>query len=351
MFWSNTTYLRRATMKGNKGILVIGAIFSICMSLILVSAPSAAADKPVKWVLSTPFSSESYGGKGVAWIISRIKEKSGDRLLIEPYYAGSLGYKSPEYLKVIKDGLMDMAEFSSPHATGTEPIFGACVLPFTFFSYDDFLNFAQKVLVPNLSEVVEKKWNMKLIGVVMYPRTAFYGKKSIQTADDFKGLKVRVMGKLDSMIFKKLGAEPTYIPFEDLYTALQRGVVQAMPNSLTAAADIKVWEVSSHATMIGYVIGCGFMVVNKTSFDSLPPNLQKVVLESGEAYSRHMKEEIAKESEIALEKYRRNKMVLTDMPEPVLDKFRAAAEEVWLEWAKETGPLAEKILKQGGLAK
>jgi TRAP-type C4-dicarboxylate transport system substrate-binding protein len=338
-------------MNGMKGILVITATLLFGISFMLGPAPCAAADKPVKWVLSTPFSSESYGGKGVAWIINRMKEKSGERLLIEPYYAGSLGYKSPDYLKVIKDGVMDMAEFSSPHATGTEPIFGACVLPFTFFSYDDFLNFAQKVLVPNLSDVVEKKWNMKLIGVVMYPRTAFYGKKSIQTVDDFKGLKVRVMGKLDSMIFKKLGAEPTYIPFEDLYTSLQRGVVQAMPNSLTAAADIKVWEVCDHATMIGYVIGCGFMVVNKKSFDSLPPDVQKVVLESGEAYSEHMKQEITKESEIAIEKYRQNKMVLTDMPKPVLDKFRTAAQEVWVEWAKETGPLADKILKEGGLVK
>jgi len=338
-------------MKQTKRILVLIATLLVAVSFVSGPVLCSAADKPVKWVLSTPFSSESYGGKGVAWIINRIQEKSGGHLLIEPYYAGSLGYKSPEYLKVIKDGLMDMAEFSSPHATGTEPIFGACVLPFTFFSYDEFLSFAQTVLVPNLSEVVEKKWNMKLIGVVMYPRTAFYGKKSIQSVDDFKGLKVRVMGKLDSMIFKKLGAEPTYIPFEDLYTALQRGVVQAMPNSLTAAADIKVWEVCSHATMIGYVIGCGFMVVNKTSFESLPPEVQKVVLESGEAYSRHMKEEITKESKIALEKYRQNKMVLTDMPEPVLDKFRTAAREVWVEWAKDTGPLADKILKQGGLIK
>jgi TRAP-type transport system periplasmic protein len=287
----------------------------------------------------------------VAWIANRIKENSQDRLVVEPYYAGSLGYKTPEYLKVIKDGLIDMAEFSSPHATGTEPIFGAAVLPFTFFSYDDFLNFARKVLVPNLSTVAETKWNMKLIGIVMYPRTAFYGKKSIEAADDFKGLKVRVMGKLDSNIFKKLGAEPTYIPFEDLYTALQRGVVQAMPNSLTAAADIKVWEVCSHASMIGYVIGCGFMVVNKKAFDELPADLQKIVLEAGEAYSQHMKEEIVRESAAALEKYRQNKMVLTEIPKPVLEKFRIAAEEVWAEWAKETGPLADKILKDGGLIK
>jgi TRAP-type C4-dicarboxylate transport system substrate-binding protein len=329
----------------------MSVIFMAAVGFLPGPPPGWAADKPVKWTLSTPFGSESYGGKGVAWVVNRIKEKSADRLVVEPYYAGSLGYKTPEYLKVIKDGPIDMAEFSSPHATGTEPIFGACVLPFTFFTYDDFLNFAQKVLVPNLSGMVETKWNMKLIGIVMYPQTAFYGKKSIEAEDDFKGLKVRVMGKLDASIFKKLGAEPTYIPFEDLYTALQRGVVQAMPNSLTAAADIKVWEVASHATKIGYVIGCGFLVVNKKAFDGLPADLQKILLEAGEAYTQHMKQEIVKESEAALEKYRQNKMVLTEMPKPVLEKFRTAAQEVWAEWAKETGPQAEKVLKEGGLIK
>ena len=64
-----------------------------------------------------------------------------------------------------------------------------------------------------------------------------------------------------------------------------------------------------------------------------------------------MKEEIVRENAAALEKYRQNKMVLTEMPKPVLEKFRSAAEEVWAEWAKETGPLAEKILKEGGLIK
>jgi TRAP-type C4-dicarboxylate transport system substrate-binding protein len=91
------------------------------------------------------------------------------------------------------------------------------------------------------------------------------------------------------------------------------------------------------------------MVVNKKAFDGLPADLQKIVLEAGEAYTEHMKQEIVKASAEALEKYRQNKMVLTDMPKPVLEKFRTAAREVWAEWAKETGPQAEKVLKEGGL--
>ncbi|MBW2031086.1 MAG: TRAP transporter substrate-binding protein DctP [Deltaproteobacteria bacterium] len=308
-----------------------------------------AASKPIKWVLSTPFGSESYGGKGTAWIIERIKKNSNGQLQIEPYYASSLGYKSPEYLKVFRDGLMDMAELSPPHAMGTEPLFGACILPFTFFSYDDYYDFAQKVLMPNLSEVVEKKWNIKLIGNLMYAQTAFYGQKAITKPEDFKGLKVRVMSPLGRDIYAKLGAQPIYIPFEELYTALQRGVVQAMPNSLTAAADVKVWEVCSNASLIGYVIGTGFMVVNKKSFDALPKNLQDVVLEAGSAYSRHMKEEIKKMGNAALMQYLEHGMTLTKMPPPVLKELRAAAADVWLSWTKKVGPRAEKILKEGGL--
>ena len=50
-----------------------------------------------------------------------------------------------------------------------------------------FPEFARKVLVPNLSTVAETKWNMKLIGIVMYPQTAFYGKKSIRPRTTSRG--------------------------------------------------------------------------------------------------------------------------------------------------------------------
>ena len=321
---------------------------TIC-GLIFVPTAIQAASKPINWVLSTPFGSESYGGKGTAWIIERIKKNSNGQLLIEPYYAGSLGYKSPEYLKVFKDGLMDMAELSPPHAMGTEPLFGACILPFTFFSYDDYYDFTHKVLIPKLSAIVEQKWNIKIIGNLMYAQTAFYGQKAITKVDDFKGIKVRVMSPLGRDIYRKLGAQPTYIPFEELYTALQRGVVQAMPNSLTAAADVKVWEVCSNASLIGYVIGTGFMVVNKKSFDSLPKELQEIVLEAGAAYSKNMKDEINRMGNAALMQYLDHGMTLTKMPQPVMKNLRTAAHDVWVSWTKKVGPEAEEILKAGGL--
>ena len=76
-------------------VMQILKIFVLGCSLvgwIVVPGYTQAASKPIKWVLSTPFGSESYGGKGTAWIIERIKTNSKGQLQIEPYYASSLGY-------------------------------------------------------------------------------------------------------------------------------------------------------------------------------------------------------------------------------------------------------------------
>ena len=106
-------------------------------------------------------------------------------------------------------------------------------------------------------------------------------------------MKIRTMRSKTAMdMIQALGGAPTPIPWGELYTALQRKVVTSMPNSLNAAADIKVWEVCDHFSMIGYVIGTGFLVVNKTSFDKLPADLQEVVTEAGMAYSLYQKEAI-----------------------------------------------------------
>ena len=337
-------------MKNRRFLTVIGILtLGLLVANFTLGAVPARAAKAVKWVLTTPFGAESYGGKGTAWIIERIKEKSGGRLLIEPYYAGSLGYKSPEYLKVFKDGLVDMAELSPPHIMGSEPLFGACVLPFTYFSYDKYYDFAHKTLLPTISGVIEKKWNVKIIGNLMYAQTGFYSQKAIKSEADFKGLQIRAMTGFDTKIYSALGGMPTVIPWAELYTALQRKVVTSMPNSLNAAADIKVWEVCNNFSMIGYVIGTGVLAVNTKSFSKLPADLQAVVIEAGKAYSLHQKEAITNIGNAALYQFLDHGMTLTKMPDPVVKKLRKAAEGVWASWAKKVGPKGDEILKGAGL--
>lgn len=339
-------------MRMNRFMRLVG-IFGLGLFLtgLAMGTGSVQAEGPVKWVLISPFGAESYGGKGAAWIIDRIKEKSGGKLLIEPYYAGSLGYKSPEYLKVLKDGLVDMAELSPPHIMGSEPLLGACVLPFTYFSYDKYYDFAHKTLIPVISGVIEKKWNVKIIGNLMYAQTGFYSQKGIKSEEDFKGLQIRAMTGFDTSIYSAVGGMPTVIPWAELYTALQRKVVTSMPNSLNAAADIKVWEVCSHFSMIGYVIGTGFLVVNKQSIDKLPADLQAVVTEAGQAYSLHQKEAITNIGNASLYQFLDHGMTLTKMPDPVVAKLRNAAQGVWSSWAKKVGPKGDEILKGAGLLK
>ncbi|MCP4399364.1 MAG: hypothetical protein GY801_18935, partial [bacterium] len=123
----------------------------------------------------------------------------------------------------------------------------------------------------------------------------------------------------------------------------------SMPNSLNAAADIKVWEVCDHFSMIGYVIGTGFLVVNKTSFDKLPPDLQEVVTEAGIAYSLYQKEAITNIGNESLYKFLDHGMTLTKMPDSVVQKLRKAAQDVWSSWAEKVGPKGEEILKGAGL--
>jgi TRAP-type C4-dicarboxylate transport system substrate-binding protein len=185
----------------------------------------------------------------------------------------------------------------------------------------------------------------------MYAQTGFYSQKAIRSEADFKGLQIRAMTGFDTKIYSALGGMPTVIPWAELYTALQRKVVTSMPNSLNAAADIKVWEVLSHFSMIGYVIGTGLLVVNKKSFDKLPADLQAVVTEAGKAYSLHQKEAITNIGNASLYQFLDHGMTLTKMPDPVVKKLRKAAQGVWSSWAKKVGPKGEEILKGAGLLK
>ena len=105
-----------------------------------------------------------------------------------------------------------------------------------------------------------------------------YSKNPIKSLDDLKGKKIRTME--DEVIMNAwaaLGALPTPMPFSELYTSIQTGVVDGAEGSATAYTSNRLYEVAPYLSMIDYMLVSVSLIMNEESYKKLPDDLQQVV--------------------------------------------------------------------------
>lgn len=102
---------------------------------------------------------------------------------------------------------------------------------------------------------------------------------------DFAGKSIRVYDKASSEIIHTLGGAPSTLSVSDVYPALQRGTVQAAIGGIQGVVGLKEYEIAKYLLDGNGVWGVGMTmyVMNSASFDELPPDLQKVVMDAGKS--------------------------------------------------------------------
>ena len=169
--------------------------------------------------------------KGMVYMADRLTEKSGGEMKIQIYPSGQLGQERT-CVELLQIGSLDITKVSAAVMEGFAPNYRVLGLPYIFRNREH----AHKVLNGEIGKDLllegEKFW---LRGLCFYDAgsRSFYTKeKPIQTPDDLKGLKIRVMKSNTAVnMIKSFGGSPTPISWGELYTALQGGVVDGAENN------------------------------------------------------------------------------------------------------------------------
>jgi len=261
-------------------------LFKGLLSVALLASMSMAANYVIKF--SHVVSPNTPKGKAADYFAKRVEELSHGKIKVEVYPNAQLcGDKV--VLRKMKFNAVQMAAPSFSKFTGLVPQLALFDLPFLFKD------------VNHLHRVLDGKVGQKLLDMVNkkgYVALAYWdngfkqisdSKRPLIKPEDAKGLKFRVMSsKVLIEQFKALGAIPVVLPFSEVYSALQQGVVDGQENTISNIYTKKFYEVQKYMTMSnhGYL---GYMVViSKKFWNKLPNNLKAVVKEA-------MKEATAKE--------------------------------------------------------
>ena len=222
------------------------------MAMVLCTAPMATA--AAKWPLAILWPAGNFSTQGTVQFAEKVKEGTGGNLVIEVHPGGSLGFKGPEMLKVIRSRMAPIGEMLLGYVAGTEPLMDFSTMPFLVANPDQAGQLGE-IARPAVEKVFDK-WGQKLLYWQFWPGAGIYSQKPIHALEDLKGLKIRTFNAVSTEWVKAVGGNPVSMPWGDVYMAMSTGAIDAVITSSTSGADGKFWEVMKYFTRLNFSFGC-----------------------------------------------------------------------------------------------
>ena len=170
--------------------------------------------------------------------------------------------------------------------------------------------------------------------------------REIKTPDDLKGFKMRVpAAPILTSLFQALGAGPTPINFNEVYSALQTKIVEGQENPLAIIATAKLFEVQKYCSLTSHVWDAYLILGNRRSFSRLPADAQEIVTREFNKAADDERKDIA-----ALSKSLREELASKGLNFIEIDKaaFRTtlAKTSFYKDWREKFGDKGWTLLEQ-----
>jgi len=252
----------------------------IVVSLILTMGAITGFAKTYKIKFSHVVAVDTPKGEAAEYFKKIIEKRSNGKFKVEIYPNASL-YGDREAIEALKMNAIQMAAPSFSKFTGFVPQLQLFDLPFLFKDQ----NHLHKVLDGEVGRKILKMVSKRgLVGLAYWDngfKELSDDTRPLIKPSDAKGLKFRIMSsRVLEAQFKAIGANPQVLPFSEVYSALQQGVVNGQENTLSNIYTKKIFEVQKYMTISnhGYL---GYMLVtNKMFMKKLPDDLKKIFLKA-----------------------------------------------------------------------
>lgn len=175
-----------------------------------------------------------------------------------------------DIFNVAQKGAIDLAQNVAGSVPGMFPLITGVEMPMLFNSARSAVITSLVVLESNeLLQQEFKDWKVLNLGASA-PRQLVSVRKPILTMADIKGMKVGVVNPQGGEAISALGGVPVVLPLNDMYLALQRGLVEAASLPIPTFRSTKVTEVAKHITIVDLGPGPVINLMNRKTYEALP---------------------------------------------------------------------------------
>src|ERR1700716_1588125 len=203
------------------------AAVATASAILMTASASAQEAKHYRFAYDQP-KTTGYGILGDIFA-DKLKALSKGTMLVEQYPGAQLG-QEPQVLQLVKSGDIEFCISSSANAATLSPQAGVMSLHFLFRSEDHLVKALAdpKVSAAVKAMIADTVQGARVLAVTTLGLRNIYSKREVKKIEDIKGMKVRVQATpTEDMMFPAYGAQTVHMPFGNVYTSLQTGVVDA----------------------------------------------------------------------------------------------------------------------------
>ena len=162
--------------------------------------------------------------------------------------------------------------------------------------------------------------------------------KAINKIEDFKGLKLRTMeNKYHVQYWQSLGANPTPLPFSELYLALQQGTVTGQENPYEVIVATKLYEVQKYVIDTNHLFHTITIIMSKNIYDQLTPEEQKLVRDAAREVITWGREQADQRHADRVAILKKNNVQIIKLDEKLLGEMQAKSKPVYDNISKAVG--------------
>jgi len=321
-----------------------GLLKAAVAAVALLWGGAASAQQAITLHGASQFNDDHAFTKAMVKFEQLVKQYYGKPINFILHKNSELGLEKQYFEYMAQGKAVDYAIVSPAHMSTFSKAAPFIDAPFLFRDLGHWNKVLDEDLLKPVADEINSKADVMLIGYAGGGIRNIFVNKPVHNLAELKGLKVRVQGApIWSKTFAATGMAPTVIAYNEVYNAIQNGVISAGENEAAGVEQMKFFEVAPHLAMTEHAITIRPLCFSGKTFKRLPADLQQAIVKAGKeagAYGRQVEssEDAAKLD--ALEKAGKLKRV------PFADRaaMKKLVDPVMTAYAKEIE--ADKILER-----
>lgn len=194
----------------------------------------------------------------------------------------ALGVETDFFRFMSQGESVDIAILAPGNISKRVPEIAIMDMPLLFNSVEQRNKVLDSDVFSQIADDVIKKANIRIIGYAGGASRSIISKYPITNMDDLQGFKLRVMGApIWAKVFTAVGAVPSVIAYDEVYSAVQTGVIDGLENEKVGFAQMRFFEVAPHYTLDEHSITVRPLFISEKTFQKFSPTVQAAILKAG----------------------------------------------------------------------
>src|SRR5207237_7545309 len=246
------------------------------------------AQAPISLNGAVQFNDDHAFNRALIWCEELVKKYYGKPVNFTLHKNSSLGLEK-QYFEYMSQGkAVDYGIVSPAHMSTFAKAAPFIDAPFVFKGIEHMNKVVEANILAPIADEVAAKAEVVLIGYSGGGIRNIFANKPLKNLADLKGLKVRVQGApIWSKTFAAVGMSPTVIPYNEIYNAIQNGVISAGENEAAGVEAMKFFEVGPNLSMTEHAITIRPICFSGKTFKKLPQDVQQAVIKAGKEAGAH----------------------------------------------------------------